>query len=110
MFEVNMDLVDKIIDQARNVLVCPICNKQYEQEELRFRGFIDNTYIFQAFCAKNHQPMVVTYLASLHRLEKPIGAYFHTVTGEKISKNIADRAEKLIDGFGGDFQSLWPEN
>ena len=105
-----MDLVDQIINQARSVLACPVCNQQYEDEELKFRGFIDNTYIFQAFCAKNHQPMAVTYLASLHRLEKPIGAYFHSLSGERISKEISDKAEKFIESFDGNFREIWKES
>lgn len=105
-----MNLVDQIIDQARSILGCPVCNRQYKDDELRFRGFIDNTYIFQAFCAKSHQPMAVTYLASLHRLEKPIGAYFHSLSGERISKDTANKAEETIDNFNGNFHEIWPKS
>lgn len=102
-----MDLIDQILSQAKNFLICPVCNNHYNLDEIRFRGFIDNTYIFQAFCARNHDPLAVTYLASLHKLEKPIGAYFHTLSGQRITKDMLERAEKDIDLFEGDFEKLF---
>jgi hypothetical protein len=104
-----MDLIDQILQQARNYLFCPICNAQYQSGEVRFRGFIDNTYIFQAYCAKGHEPLAVTYLASLHKLEKPISAYFHTMTGNKITKEIADGANVYFDNFDGDFAKIFKD-
>lgn len=98
-----MDLIEQILSQAKNFLVCPVCNECYNLKEIRFRGFIDNTYIFQAFCAKSHKPVAVTYLASLHKMEKPIGAYFHAFSDEKITPDILEKMEKEIDEFDGDF-------
>ena len=102
-----MDLIDQILNQARSFLICPVCNNHYQMEEIRFRGFIDNTYIFQAYCAKGHQPLAVTYLASLHKLEKPIGAYFHPLSGEKLTPDMARKAEEVIESFNGDFRKIW---
>jgi hypothetical protein len=101
-----MDLVDQILNQARNILFCPICNSHYQMNEIRFRGFIDNTYIFQAYCQKGHEPLAVTYLASLQKLEKPISAHFHQLSGEKISKEIMEKAEKYFSTFNGDFGKI----
>jgi len=104
-----MDLIDQILNQARNFLICPVCNNHYSDSQLKLRGFIDNTYIFQAFCANGHDPLVATYLASLQRLEKPIGAYFHPIMGEKISLKTVSEAEREINQFNGDFNNLWTE-
>jgi hypothetical protein len=104
-----MELIDQILSQARNSLFCPICQSHYEVDRLKFRGFIDNTYIFQGFCANSHEPMVVTYLASLHRLEKPIGTYFHTLSGNKITQEVADQASKEIKEFSGTFSEIWKD-
>lgn len=104
-----MDLIDQILNQARNNLLCPICHSQYDAGKLKFRGFIDNTYIFQGICANSHEPTIITYLASLHRLEKPIGTYFHTVSGKKITKELADQAVSEISKFEGSFRELWKE-
>lgn len=101
-----MDLIDQILQQARNYLFCPVCNSHYQSGEVRFRGFIDNTYIFQAYCAKGHEPLAVTYLASLHKMEKPISAYFHTMSGNKITKEIADFANKYFENFDGNFAKI----
>ena len=103
-----MDLIDQILSQAKNFLVCPVCHNHYDTNEIRFRGFIDNTYIFQAYCAKQHDPLAVTYLASLHRLEKPIGAYFHAFSNKKITKGMIGKIEKDVDAFDGNFEALWP--
>lgn len=102
-----MDLIDQILSQAKNFLICPVCNNNYNLDEIRFRGFIDNTYIFQAFCARDHEPLAVTYLASLHKLEKPIGAYFHALSGQQITKGMLEKAEKDIDQLEGDFEKLF---
>ena len=89
------------------MLVCPVCKGRYEANEIKFRGFIDNTYIFQTYCAKGHNPVAVTYLASLHKMEKPISAYFHTLSGVKITKKTVEQANKLIDDFDGDFAKVF---
>jgi len=102
-----MDLIDQILSQAKNFLICPVCNNNYNLDEIRFRGFIDNTYIFQAFCARDHEPLAVTYLASLHKLEKPIGAYFHVLSGQRITRGMLEKAEKDIDQLEGDFEKLF---
>ena len=104
-----MNLIDQILQQARNFLVCPVCNRHYAGNEIRLRGFIDNTYIFQAFCAKGHKPLAVTYLASLHKLEKPISAYFHNLTGTKITPELLKKAEVALESFDGDFSKLWSD-
>jgi len=103
-----MDIIDQILKQAKNFLICPVCGDQYDSA-IKFRGFIDNTYVFQAYCAKGHQPLAVTYLASLHRLEKPIGAYFHQLSGEKVTAQIVDEARKALDDFDGNWNRLWQE-
>ena len=102
-----MDLIDQILNQAKEILYCPICNEGYDKHEIRFRGFIDNTYIFQAFCSKGHEPLAITYLASLHKLEDPIGAYFTSLSGTKIDQKMYKKAETLFDSFEGDFISAF---
>ncbi len=105
-----MDLIDQILSQAKNFLVCPVCSNHYDVNEIRFRGFIDNTYIFQAYCAKGHEPLAVTYLASLHRLEKPIGAYFHAFSDKRITKSMIGKIESDIEEFDGNFERIWQDN
>ena len=104
-----MDLIDQILSQARNNLFCPICQGHYDGDRLRFRGFIDNTYIFQGYCANDHEPMIVTYLASLHRLEKPIGTYFHSLSGNKITQELADLAQQEIREVNVPFSQIWKD-
>ena len=77
------------------------------ENELKFRGYIDNTYIFQAFCGKNHEPFAITYLASLQKLEKPISAYFHALNGDKIKPETVRLADKVFQDFDGDFKKIW---
>lgn len=101
-----MDFIDQILNQARSTLVCPVCKSQYADNRFKFRGFIDNTYIFQGFCANNHEPAVVTYLASLHRLEKPIGTYFHSISGDRVSKELAEQAGQEIASYTGTLSDL----
>ncbi|MCX6809635.1 MAG: hypothetical protein NTZ65_02730 [Candidatus Berkelbacteria bacterium] len=102
-----MDLIEQILNQAKNLLICPVCSGHYNTGEIKFRGFIDNTYIFQAYCSKGHEPMAVTYLAALHKMENPISTYFHPLSGEKITKEMADEAEVFIASFDGDFKKYW---
>lgn len=101
-----MNLIDQIINQARNILYCPVCNSQYDKQRIRFRGFIDNTYIFQAYCNLNHKPVAITYLASLHRIDKPISTYFHLLSGTKITNELADEASKTLDSYTGKISDL----
>jgi hypothetical protein len=98
-----MDLINQILKQAKELLYCPVCKNHYNMGEIKFRGFIDNTYIFQAYCNKGHEPLAITYLASLHKLEKPIGAYFFPLSGKKITREDYRTATEFIDKFDGDF-------
>lgn len=102
-----MDLIEQILQQARGYLFCPVCNSKYLENEIRFRGFIDNAYIFQAFCAKGHEPMAVTYLASLHKMENPVSAYFHPLSGNLVTKELANEAQKFFETFDGDFKKIF---
>ena len=102
-----MDLIEQILNQARNILACPVCGLHYDKNQIRFRGFIDSTYIFQAYCNREHEPVAITYLASLHKMDKPISAFFHSMSGEKITSEIADQAEQIIEKCGSDVSSLW---
>jgi len=101
-----MNLIEQILDQARNILYCPVCNSQYDKDRIRFRGFIDNTYIFQAYCNLNHQPVAITYLASLQRIDKPISTYFHLLSGTKVTRQMADEADRVLKGFNGKINEL----
>lgn len=101
-----MNLIDQILEQARNILYCPVCNSQYDRQRIRFRGFIDNTYIFQAYCNLNHQPVAITYLASLNHIDKPISTYFHMLSGEKISLETGAELENIIGNYHGKLDIL----
>lgn len=102
-----MDIMDQILNQARNYLVCPVCKSSYATGQLHLRGFIDNTYIFQAFCDRGHKPVAITYLASLHQLEKPISAHFHPLSGKRITTETYQKAKTEIENFKGDFRELF---
>ena len=102
-----MDLIEQILQQARETLACPVCMSRYSEEALKFRGFIDSTYIFQGYCANSHAPVAVTYLASLQQLGKPISTYFHTLSGEKIDYTHVKEAEEELDKIDKDITKLW---
>ncbi len=101
-----MNLIDQILEQARNILYCPVCNNQYDRQRIRFRGFIDNTYIFQAYCNLNHQPVAITYLASLNSIDKPISTYFHLLSGEKLDNEIAGKLDEALTHYNGKIEDL----
>lgn len=105
-----MNLIDQILSQAQNILFCPVCNQKYDKQRIRFRGFIDNTYIFQAYCNQNHQPVAITYLASLHRIDKPISTYFHLMSGTKVTHDIAEQASKLLKEHDGPLGDLFVDS
>lgn len=102
-----MDMIEQILQQAKNYLFCPVCNSKYTDNEIRFRGFIDNTYIFQAFCAKAHEPLAITYLASLHKMDSPVSAFFYPLSGEVVTEKIAADAQAYFDKFNGDFKAIF---
>ena len=101
-----MNLIDQILNQARSILYCPVCNNPYDKERIRFRGFIDNTYIFQAYCNLNHQAVAITYLASLHQIDKPISTYFHLLSGQKVSKEMAEEVNEILNTYKGKIYDL----
>lgn len=100
-----MNLIDQIINQAKHVLNCPVCNSRYLDGDIKLKGFFDNIYVFEAFCANNHEPTTVTYMANLQRLDKPVETYFHKISGERLSEDDVLDASASIDKFDGNFEA-----
>jgi len=94
-----MGRFDEIINQARRVLFCPFCGRQYPISQIQVRGFYNHTYVIQAMCAQKHPPVITMFVTSVKG---------KTITQPKaLSKEDFEQAEKTIEKFDGDFEKLW---
>lgn len=102
----------EILKQAQQILYCTTCGRTYQLDEIRLRGFLDETLILQTICSNHHAPVVTFYLTNSTpgaKSEKPM------VLPERVGQPLAKKVTKddvldLHDGlkdFDGDFKKLW---
>lgn len=110
-----MNTISEIIKHAQRFLFCPICNRSFNLEEIRLRGFLDDVYILQVKCEKMHNPVSMTVIVG-----KGVNIGFGG--GNNKLNNISDNKMSQIDSvtesdiyalgqsldnFDGNFESLW---
>lgn len=103
-----MSRYEDIISQAQKIISCPACGRTYAADEIKLRGFLDNTYILQTICNQGHSPLLTVFIASYQKREgKPLPSEIREFKAERISSDdVIDFHEKL-EKFNGDFESLW---
>lgn len=91
--------IEQLIQQARELMTCPSCGRHYEANEIKFKGYMEHTYMLQASCTNNHPTVFTTWVTSL----LPTGA-------EDVVPLQDDHVLALytaLQRFDGDFRSLW---
>jgi hypothetical protein len=103
----------EILKQAQQILYCTTCGRTYQLDEIRLRGFLDDTVILQTICSNHHAPVVTFYLTNsqgqIEKTDKPVQlpAKVERSTPKKVTKNdVLDLHQNLKD-FNGDFRKLW---
>jgi len=102
----------EILKQAQQILYCTTCGRTYQLDEIRLRGFLDDTLILQTICSNHHAPVVTFYLTNSTpgvKADKP------TVLAEPVQKREPQKVTKddVLDlhqgmkDFDGDFRQLW---
>jgi hypothetical protein len=91
--------IDQLIEQAQVVMTCPTCGRHYEAEEIRFKGYMEHTYVLQASCTNDHPKVLSTWVTSLM-----------TTLDNDVTPIQDDHVLALytaLQQFDGDFRSLW---
>lgn len=103
----------EILKQAQQILYCTTCGRTYQLEEIRLRGFLEDTVILQTICSNHHAPVVTFYLTNSTGQITPaepsagLAKAAARQQSKKISKDdVLDLHESLHD-FDGDFKKLW---
>ena len=102
----------EVLKQAQQILYCTTCGRTYQLDEIRLRGFLDDTMILQTICSNHHAPVVTFYLTNAVPGAKPEKA---TETREEVEKPVSRKLSKddVLDlhqglkDFSGDFRKLW---
>lgn len=94
-----MQHIKQMIEQARAMMTCPGCGRHYEAKEIRFKGFLDHTYILQTSCSNQHATIFTTWITS----------YAPALVDDRISLETDHvlNLHQALKGFNGDFRSLW---
>jgi hypothetical protein len=99
-----MDL-SELIQIARSFLQCPVCGSHFEENKIHFRGFIDDKFVIQTECAKNHNPVSALFISSIDSK----GKHFFKNQQPISANNVLDFQLGLND-FNGDFERLFHED
>lgn len=46
----NQKTLDKIIKNLQSRIKCPVCNHKFKKDEIVFRGFLNEVYLFEFQC------------------------------------------------------------
>jgi hypothetical protein len=94
-----MHNIQQLIEQAQSVMTCPECGRHYEAGEIKFKGFMDHTYILQTTCSNNHAPIFTTWITS----------YVPTLSDEvaPLQDDHVLALHKALEAFDGNFKALW---
>jgi hypothetical protein len=91
-----LDSLEEAFKQVQRAFHCPKCGKSYDKKDLQLKGFLNNTYIFKAFCDKNHTATVAECVIFMDQNNmQPLS-----------NKDIADLKQE-INGFDGNFEKLF---
>ncbi len=96
-----MDTIKRLIEQAKALMVCPEFGRHYETDEIKFKGFLDHTYILQEACSNNHQPIFTTWITS----------YAPTEPADRtpLQDDHVLALHEALQHFSGNFRALWPK-
>lgn len=89
--------LDGMLDQAQATIRCPVCQRQFERDELRLRGMFEQHGIVQVSCSDRHNPTVVIFIAD-QRDGKP------TSNEQPLTANDVLELHRAIETFDGNFR------
>lgn len=102
----------EILKQAQQILYCTTCGRTYQLDEIRLRGFLDDTMILQTICSNHHAPVVTFYLTNSVPGAKPektveLPREVEKLASKRVTKDdVLDLHQSLKD-FDGNFRKLW---
>lgn len=94
-----MQNIQQLIEQARTLMTCPGCGRHYEANEIKFKGFMDHTYILQTACSNQHATIFTTWITS----------YVPTLVDDiaPLEQDHVLALHKALQKFDGNFKALW---
>lgn len=105
-----MSRYEDIITQAQKIISCPACGRTYAANEIKLRGFLDNTYILQTICSQGHSPLLTVFIASYQKKEEKISpAEIEALKSQRITSDDVIEFHQKIEKFDGNFESLWSQ-
>lgn len=93
-----MNQFKEIIKAAQQMLSCPVCKKKFNLNEIKIRGWFDNTYFLAANCANKHKRVNISIVINIKS---------KNTNTSKINKDNWQKITQTIDQFDGDFEKLW---
>jgi hypothetical protein len=101
----------EILKQAQQILYCTTCGRTYQLDEIRLRGFLDNTMILQTVCSNHHAPVVTFYLTDanqgIRRGPVQLSKQVIHAPESKVTKDDVLNLHESLKEFDGNFRNLW---
>ena len=94
-----MEHFDEAYKQVQKAFRCPICGKSYLKKDIELKGFLNKTYIFRAYCNRNHELAVAECVIFMGKK-----------TGKPISQDDITDIQHEIKEFDGNFEKLFNTN
>lgn len=99
-----MDYQD-IIKIAQQILNCPVCGRNFEQEKVRLTAMIDDKVVIQASCDREHLPLMTIFITVFSERDGySIGL---SAKKEAITQSDVTKLIRTLADFEGDFKTIF---
>jgi len=92
---------EKIAKDIKKMICCPICKRKCAKDQIKLKGFFDNTFFFETNCSNNHLPAHMVIVATKNN---------GTGKGKCVSTNEIAKFHKQITNFKGNFKTIFHNN
>lgn len=94
-----------VIKIARQILSCPICGRQFEEEKIQLTATIDEKVVIQASCGRDHLPILAVFITVFSKyLDSPLR--INAKKDRLTSEDVAQLSQEL-KYFDGDFKTVF---
>lgn len=53
-----MEFLNEAFEQVQKAFHCPTCGEPYSKDSIKLKGFLNQTFIFRAYCDNKHTPTI----------------------------------------------------
>lgn len=94
-----------VIKIARQILSCPVCGRQFEEEKIQLTATIDEKVVIQAACGRDHLPILAVFITVFSKY--PDSILRDNSKKNRLTREDVVRLSQELKYFNGDFKTVF---